>query len=95
MTIEKCLEKLRNQLSSLSNAIHYIEQIQHDEHHTVKRAKIISSIKKERKSYDKKRRIPIAPKSYNGKHWMQRPENRAKVMKMVRKMKRANRAKNA
>jgi len=27
-------------------------------------------------------------RSYNGTHWMQRPENRSKVMKMVRKMQR-------
>jgi hypothetical protein len=99
MTIEKLLENLRSQLNSINGAIHAIEQVMHNEHHSVKRARIISSIKKERrihrkKNYDSKRGIPVAPKSYNGKHWMQNPKNRARVLKMVAKMKRANRRRN-
>lgn len=94
MTIEKLLENLRSQLNSISSAIHAIEQVMHNEHHSVKRARIISSIQREKKRrYDRKRGIPIAPKKYHGTHWMQQPKNRAKVLKMVRKMKLANRRK--
>ena len=90
MTIEKLLENLRNQLNSISSAIHAIEEVQRNEHLSVKHARIISSIKKERRVHRKKPYIPIAPKSYNGKHWMQLPENRKKMLTQVKLMQSAN-----
>jgi hypothetical protein len=87
MTIERLLENLKNQLNSISSAIHAIEEIQRNEQHSVKRARIISSIRREKK---KKQYIPIAPKSYNGKHWMQLPENRKKMLTQVKLMQSAN-----
>ena len=90
MTIEKLLENLRNQLNSINSAIYAIEEIQRNEQHSVKRARIISSIKKERRVHRKKPYIPTPPKSYNGKHWMQLPENRKKMLTQVKLMQSAN-----
>jgi hypothetical protein len=91
MTIERLLENLRNQLNSINSAIHAIEEAQRNEQHSVKRAKIISSIRRAKQGYDKKRRIPEPTKDYNGKHWMQQPKNRKKMLKQVKLMQSANR----
>jgi hypothetical protein len=83
MTTEKLLEKLRNQLESLGNAIHYIEQIQTGELHEVKRKSIIRSVKR---SHHKKITPPKPKRSYNGKHWTQTPEGKKRLSRNGRKM---------
>jgi len=91
MTTQKLLEELRKQLDSVRSAIELIEQFESSQHRKVKRDAILATISKPRHQYDVKRKMPIALKSYNGTHWMQKPENRAKMMRMVAKMKRGHR----
>ena len=86
MTIEKLLSELKNQREAVNNAIHLIEHILAGDSVTVKRARLVKAIR-----YSKKRYTPKPPKSYNGKHWMQQPENRAKMLRQLKKMQRGKR----
>ncbi len=83
MTTEKLLEKLRNQLESLSTTIHVIEQVQAGELHEVKRKSIISSVKR---SHHKKITPPKPKRNYHGNHWTQTPEGRKKLARNSRRM---------
>lgn len=40
----------------------------------------------------KKISTPAPTRNYNGKHWMQNPINRTKMMKQIRKMQKAKKA---
>jgi hypothetical protein len=77
MNILKLLERLKGERESFERAIALIETFSSNGTRAAKRKSIIKAVKKRKKQ-----------KHYL--HWTQRPENRAKVMKQMRKAARAS-----
>lgn len=77
MLTEKLLETLRSERESLDAAITIIEnRLQR----SAVRKKIVRAVK-----HGKKKRGVKNGHSYKGKHWMQLPENRERVIAMAKK----------
>ena len=72
MTIQKLLETLRGRLSITENAIELIISIESSGNNKNKAKKILRSLKGKKKRY-------------KGKHWTQKPENKAKMMKNIKR----------
>lgn len=83
MTIERLLEELRKQREQLSFSIGLIESRIDGERSKVKRKAIVKAAK------------PVPPNmkghKYNGTHWMQRSENKAKMLSIIKKMQKGQR----
>lgn len=86
MNIQTLLENLHQKRQSIDLAIQEIEsQLANARTKTANRTKaaaIINSIPK--RKYTKRRKRTAKGFSYRGTHWTQKPENRAKLIKMVK-----------
>lgn len=83
MTTRKLLENLEKRLEEITAAISLIKQIDTEDSRVYKRTAIINHVKGLRGPYKKKN---WRDRKYKpGTHWMQKPENKARVIAMAKK----------
>lgn len=97
MNIHKLLESLEAKRTRLDAAISEIRQALANTHTRQKSSEILETIKPLKRKYSKRMTTAKPEKKgfrYKpGTHWMQKPENRARVQALARKMHKAKNGK--
>lgn len=91
MNIHQLLENLHQRRQSIDLAIHEIESQLANERIKTKRISILQTIKREKRENKPRIGKQKGFKYKPGTHWMQKPENRARVVAIARKMHKAKR----
>jgi len=80
MTTRELLESLEKQLDSITSAISIIKQMENENSRVYKRAAIINHVRGLKRGPYKRKQKKYAP----GTHWMQKPENRERVIAVAK-----------
>jgi hypothetical protein len=89
MNIHQLLENLHQKRRSIDLAIHEIESQLANERIKTKRISILQTIKREKRQNKPKASNKKGYVYDPGTHWMQKPENKARVAALARKMHKA------